>query len=64
MMPTERPAHAAIYLATAPEPENVTSKYFTKDKEEKSSKESYDPAVAERLWQVSGELTKLDPNGK
>ena len=40
----------------------MTGKYFAKGKEEKSSKESYDSDVAERLWQISAELTKLDPN--
>ena len=42
----------------------MTGKYFAEGKEEKSSKESYDPVIAERLWQVSAELTKLDPNEK
>ncbi|HZY94013.1 MAG TPA: SDR family oxidoreductase [Candidatus Bathyarchaeia archaeon] len=60
MMSPEKSARAAVYLATAPELENVTGKHFSKGKEEKSSKESYDPVMAEKLWQVSAELTKLD----
>jgi retinol dehydrogenase 14 len=55
----EKAAKAAIYLATSPELEDVTGKYFSKGKEEKSSAESYDQASAERLWSVSAELTKM-----
>lgn len=63
MMSAEKSARAAIYLATAPELKNVTGKHFAKGKEEKSSKESYDPLMAERLWQVSAELTELSATG-
>ena len=60
MMSPEKSARAAIYLATGPELENVTGKHFSKGKEEKSSRESYDRAMAERLWRVSAELTMLE----
>jgi NAD(P)-dependent dehydrogenase (short-subunit alcohol dehydrogenase family) len=59
MMSPEKSARAAVYLASAPELEKVTGKHFAKGKERESSKESYDTAAAERLWQVSAELTKL-----
>jgi NAD(P)-dependent dehydrogenase (short-subunit alcohol dehydrogenase family) len=59
MMSPQKSAKAAVYLATAPELEEVTGKHFSKGKEEKSSAESYDQATAERLWQVSAELTRL-----
>ncbi len=59
MMSPEKAAGAAVYLASSPELESVTGKHFVKGKEEESSKESYDQAAAERLWQVSAELTKL-----
>jgi NAD(P)-dependent dehydrogenase (short-subunit alcohol dehydrogenase family) len=60
MMSPDRAAKAAIYLAIAPELEGVTGKFFSKGKEAKSSKQSYDMESAERLWKVSAELTKLD----
>jgi NAD(P)-dependent dehydrogenase (short-subunit alcohol dehydrogenase family) len=60
MMSPEKAARAAVYLATAPELENVTGKHYTKGKEERSSKESYDEPTAERLWQESSKLTGLE----
>ncbi len=59
MTSPEKAAKAVVYLASSPEVEGVTGIHFAKGKEEKSSRESYDTAVAERLWQVSTELTKL-----
>jgi len=59
MMSPEKAARAAIYMTTSPELEGVTGKHFSKGKEEKSSKESYDQTAAERLWKVSADLTKL-----
>lgn len=59
MMSGEKAARALVYLASSPELEGVTGKFFSKEKEEASSRESYDKAAAERLWQVSVELTKL-----
>jgi len=59
MMSPEKAAKAAIYLASSPELDGVTGKFFSKGKQEPSSKESYDAAAAERLWQVSTELTRL-----
>jgi NAD(P)-dependent dehydrogenase (short-subunit alcohol dehydrogenase family) len=60
MMSPDRAARAAIYLATSPELEGVTGKFFSKGKERKSSAQSYDVTSADRLWKVSAELTKLD----
>ncbi len=59
MMSPEKAARAAVYLASSPELKGITGKHFSKGKEEKSSRESYDQATADRLWQVSAELTKL-----
>ncbi len=55
----EKGAETSLYLATAPEVEQVTGKYFRKKKEARSAKESYDEQVAQRLWGVSEEMTKL-----
>lgn len=60
MMSAEKSARAVMYLATSPELEGVTGKYFSKGKEGRSSNESYDTASAERLWKTSAELVKLD----
>ena len=60
MMSPERAAKAAVYLAASPEVDGVTGKHFSKGKEERSSNESYDNSSAERLWNVSAELTKLN----
>ena len=60
MMSPEKSARATIYLATSPELEGVSGKYFSKGKLGRSSDQSYDIASAERLWKVSAELTKLN----
>ena len=60
MMSPEGAAKAVVYLATSPELEGVSGKHFSKSKETKSSDESYDASSAERLWNVSAELTKLN----
>jgi retinol dehydrogenase-14 len=54
----EKGAETQIYLASSPEVEGVTGKYFFKMKEKRSSDESLDVGVAKRLWEVSEELTK------
>jgi NAD(P)-dependent dehydrogenase (short-subunit alcohol dehydrogenase family) len=53
----EEGAQTSLYLAASPEVEGVTGKYFTNCKPIQSSPESYDKAAAEKLWQVSLELT-------
>jgi NAD(P)-dependent dehydrogenase (short-subunit alcohol dehydrogenase family) len=56
----EEGAKCPIYLASAPEVEGVTGKYFNYDlKETRSSDESYDEAVAKRLWDVSEKLVAI-----
>ena len=52
-----RGAHTSIYLASSPEVEGVTGKYFFDCKAVDSSPLSHDQALAEKLWQVSLELT-------
>ncbi len=55
----EQGAQTSIYLATSSNVEGVTGKYFEKQTAVPSSEESYDPAVASRLWQVSIAMTGL-----
>lgn len=56
---SEQGALTNIYLASSPQVEGITGKYFIKRKAATSSKISYDKAVQKRLWEVSEELTKL-----
>lgn len=53
----EQGARTSIYLASAPEIEGVTGKYYTDCKPVNSSPASYDKEAARRLWQISEELT-------
>jgi retinol dehydrogenase 14 len=55
----EKGAETSIYLATAPEIEGVSGKYFEEKKAIPSSRESYDEAAARRLWEISEQLTGL-----
>ena len=55
----ERGAETLIYLATSPEVEDVSGKYFVKKRAVKSSRASYDQATARRLWQLSADLTGI-----
>jgi len=55
----EQGAQTSIYLATSPEVEGVTGKYFVKCKAVPSSPASYDTTIAGRLWQVSAAHTNL-----
>lgn len=49
-------AKTSIYLASSPEVEGVTGKYFDNCKPVSSSKASYDGAAQRRLWDVSAAL--------
>jgi NAD(P)-dependent dehydrogenase (short-subunit alcohol dehydrogenase family) len=52
-------AATSIHLASAPDLEQVTGRYFADSKPKKSSKLSYDETAAARLWQVSADLVGL-----
>ena len=55
----EQGAQTSIYLASAPEVEGVTGKYFIKCKPAPSSEASHDRAAAARLWEISASTTGL-----
>lgn len=57
----ERGARTSVYLASSPEVEGVSGKYFARRRPEKSSEASYNAEAARRLWEVSAELTGLAP---
>lgn len=46
-------AETSVYLATAPELEGVSGRYFADKQAKDSAKASYDPIAQERLWQLS-----------
>ena len=52
-------AQTIIYLATSPQVEGITGKYFEDCRPYRSSPASYDEATARRLWEVSKALTEL-----
>lgn len=60
----ERGARTSIYLASSPEVEGVTGRYFVRRGVHRSSPASYDQDLARRLWQVSEMLTGLNKGEK
>ena len=57
MLSPEKGAKTSIYVATSPDVEGVTGKYFDKCAERSSSSESRDEEKAKRLWDLSAEMT-------
>jgi NAD(P)-dependent dehydrogenase (short-subunit alcohol dehydrogenase family) len=55
----EKGAKTSLYLATSPDVEGVTGKYFEKSVPRKSASLSYDTSLQQQLWKVSAELTGL-----
>ena len=58
-----RGAATSIHVASAPDLEKVTGRYFANSKTKRSSKRSHDEAAAARLWQVSADLVGLTAAG-
>jgi retinol dehydrogenase 14 len=56
-------AVTSIRVASAPELEGVTGRYFASGKPKRSSRRSYDADAAARLWQVSADLVGLASAG-
>ena len=56
----EKGAETSIYLASSPDVEGITGKYWTKKEQHKSSEESYNEENAKRIWEISAKMTKLD----
>lgn len=53
----EQGAQTSIHLCSSPEVEGISARYFDACKPVSSSRESYDLAVAARLFEMSAELT-------
>jgi retinol dehydrogenase-14 len=54
-------ARAPIYLATSPELDGVTGKFFVNRKPRRANKLAYDNEVTARLWKISAELAGMTP---
>ena len=59
MKSPKRGAETPVYLASSPEVEGVTGRYFANRKPKKSNESSSDAATTARLWQVSADLVGL-----
>jgi NAD(P)-dependent dehydrogenase (short-subunit alcohol dehydrogenase family) len=55
----EKGARTSIYLATSPEVEDMTGKYFVGSKPRRPPRAALDEAVARRLWEASAKMTGL-----
>jgi NAD(P)-dependent dehydrogenase (short-subunit alcohol dehydrogenase family) len=55
----EKGARTSIYVATSPELEGVSGKFFSSEREATAPKESYNEAAASRLWQICEQLTGI-----
>lgn len=58
-MSPERGAETSVYLASSPDVETVTGKYFDNKQEKYPSRLAQDDELARQLWQVSEEMTGL-----
>jgi retinol dehydrogenase 14 len=59
MKTPQQGAATSVYLASSPDVEGVTGRYFANRRIETSNKASYDEGAATRLWQVSANLVGL-----
>ncbi len=55
----EQGARTSIYLASSPDVEGVTGKYFVRCAPRRSSRASYDTGAAAKLWKMSAAMTGL-----
>jgi NAD(P)-dependent dehydrogenase (short-subunit alcohol dehydrogenase family) len=60
LLTPKRGAKTSIYVASSPEIDGVSGKYFKRRKEAKSVKISYDMNVAKQLWDASVKLANID----
>jgi NAD(P)-dependent dehydrogenase (short-subunit alcohol dehydrogenase family) len=63
MSTVEEGAEATVRLATSPELEEVTGRYFDGTRQGRADNQAYDEAARKRLWELSEELcgTLLEP---
>ena len=60
MTSAKKGARTSIYLATSPEVERVSGKYFEKMKAVRSSEESYDDVKSRILWETISRLVGIE----
>jgi NAD(P)-dependent dehydrogenase (short-subunit alcohol dehydrogenase family) len=60
-MNPEKGAETSVYLATSGEVEGISGKYFEKKREKYPSRLAQDDETARTLWQVSEQMTGLNP---
>lgn len=56
--PPQQGAETPVYLATSPEVEGISGKYWDNKQQKRSSKVSYDEAKQEELWHISEDLVE------
>jgi len=59
MRSAEQGADTLVWLASSPEVDGISGKYFFDRKEIEAKSVAYDPAARRRLWEISEELTGL-----
>jgi hypothetical protein len=55
----EKGAETSIYLASSPEVQGITGKYFVDCKVTQPAPQAADSATARKLWDVSAEMVQL-----
>ncbi|TFF89471.1 MAG: SDR family oxidoreductase [Promethearchaeota archaeon] len=58
--PVEVGAENEIWVATSPELDNITGKYFKNRTAQRSSEVTYDQEARDKLWGISEKLTKIN----
>jgi NAD(P)-dependent dehydrogenase (short-subunit alcohol dehydrogenase family) len=53
-------AKTSVYLASSPDVDGITGRYFVKEKPTESSPQSRDADVSQRLWELSEEMTGFE----
>lgn len=61
-MSPEEGAKTSLYLASSPEIEGVTGKYFVKRRPVRSAPISYDESLQRQVWEETTKLVNLPPN--
>ena len=64
MKSPKKGADTAVYLASSPEVEGVTGRYFVKHRTKESEQSSYHTATTAQLWRVSADLVGLPTDPK
>lgn len=59
MSSPQKGATTSVYLATSPEVEKVTGKYFDHKRAVATNPQSYDETLCKKLWDISAQLTGL-----